>query len=119
MLEYKCPIAREFLLDPGTGLTVASQNISCLWNKTWSPKTTFTACVCEFLKTAICAISNIVSIIFQIKSKSKNRIINVLAQILQAIHGGYVLSSNHEYQNLHFMLKCKKTHIFYFGFRNY
>ncbi len=45
-LEYRCPLAREFLLlDNGT--TTLSQNITCLWNKTWSPGVTFPPCTCK------------------------------------------------------------------------
>ena len=45
-LEYRCPLAREFLLvDNGT--TIQSQNMTCLWNKTWSPGVTFPPCTCK------------------------------------------------------------------------
>ena len=44
-LEYQCPIAREFYATDTT--TVKSQNITCLWNQTWSPGVTFPTCVCK------------------------------------------------------------------------
>jgi len=46
-LEYQCPRAREFFANDTS--TVKSQNISCLWNQTWSPGVTFPSCVCKFL----------------------------------------------------------------------
>ena len=46
VLEYRCPPAREFYLAD-TGSTVLSQNISCEWNKTWSPGVDFPPCTCK------------------------------------------------------------------------
>ena len=45
LLEYQCPIAREFYVTDAS--TVKSQNITCLWNQTWSPGVTFPTCVCK------------------------------------------------------------------------
>ena len=46
VLEYRCPPAREFLVADN-GSTVLSQNISCEWNKTWSPGVVFPPCACK------------------------------------------------------------------------
>jgi len=45
LLEYQCPIAREFYVTETS--TVKNQNITCLWNQTWSPGVTFPTCVCK------------------------------------------------------------------------
>ncbi len=45
LLEYQCPIAREFSVNDTS--TAKSQSITCMWNQAWSPSATFPTCVCK------------------------------------------------------------------------
>ncbi len=45
-LEYHCGLGREFVTGQG-GSTVATQNMTCQWNQTWSPTSTLSSCTCK------------------------------------------------------------------------